>query len=333
MSAGAYIFGCSGLTLTAEEKTFFADANPWGFILFARNVQSPDQLRALTASLRDVVGRDAPILIDQEGGRVQRLMPPNWIQWTPPLDQIEQTGPEGAARAMYLRYRVIAHELLAMGIDANCAPMADVAQSETHPFLKNRCYGSDALTVIGAARAVSNGLLAGGVLPVLKHLPGHGRAVSDSHFELPTVTASEQELWDVDFAPFKALTDLPMAMTAHIVFTAIDDLPATTSPKIMDLIRTDMGYDGLIMTDDIAMQALSGTIGERSAASMAAGCDVILHCNGIMSEMQDVAAAAGALRQDGDRRAKQALLQRHSPDTIDIEAAIAEFDALMTANG
>jgi len=333
MAAGAYIFGCSGLQLTREETSFFREADPWGFILFARNIEGPVQLKALTNSLREAVGRDAPILIDQEGGRVQRMIPPHWVQWMPPLDQIMQAGPEAAARSMFLRYRVIAEELRAVGIDTNCAPMADVAQPETHEFLKNRCYGTDALTVIGAARAVSNGLLAGGVLPVLKHLPGHGRAVSDSHFDLPTVTASRKDLWNVDFAPFKALTDLPMAMTAHIVFSAFDDKPATTSKPMMDLIRSEMNYDGLVMTDDISMQALDGTIARRSMASMEAGCDVILHCNGNMDEMQDVAEATGTLREDGDRRADAALAQRQKPDSIDIDDAIAEFDTLMNANG
>ncbi|WP_420863328.1 glycoside hydrolase family 3 N-terminal domain-containing protein [Algirhabdus cladophorae] len=332
MAAGAYILGCSGPVLSKGEAAFFREADPWGFILFGRNIVDPTQLAALTASLRETVGRDAPILIDQEGGRVQRLVPPHWIQWQPPLDQMDQAGPLSAARSMFLRYRVIADELRRVGIDANCAPMADIAMPQTHEFLKNRCYGADVVTVVGAARAVANGLLAGGVLPVLKHLPGHGRAVADSHFELPRVTASRETLWDTDFAPFKALIDLPMAMTAHIVFSAFDEAPATTSELMMSLIRTDMGYDGLVMTDDISMQALDGSIASRCTASMQAGCDVILHCNGDMDEMLDVAQATGTLGADAARRAQAALDQRHAPDGIDIEAAIAEFDALMNVN-
>ena len=205
---GATILDAEGLRLTADEKAFFRDADPFGFILFARNIDTPDQVRALCADLRDAVGREAIITIDQEGGRVQRLRAPQWREWLPALDHVTAAGDQ-AAQAMYLRFRIIAAELRALGIDSNCAPLADIASDITHPFLKNRCYGTDAAQVTAMARAVADGLLDGGVLPVLKHIPGHGRATADSHLALPRVTASLDELRATDFAPFKALNDLP----------------------------------------------------------------------------------------------------------------------------
>ena len=200
--AGAAIFGCLGTVLTPDEKQFFRDADPWGFILFARNLQTPDQIRALTGEMRESVGRDAPILIDQEGGRVQRLRAPHWQEWLAPLAQMGITRPERSSRAMWLRYRLIADELLALGIDANCAPMADVPTQNVHAIIRDRCYGYDVNTVVPAARAVADGMLAGGVLPVLKHIPGHGRPVADSHAELPQTDASADQLREVDFAAF-----------------------------------------------------------------------------------------------------------------------------------
>ena len=226
---GATILDAEGLRLTAEEKRFFAQANPFGFILFARNIDTPDQVRALCAEMRDAVGRNAPITIDQEGGRVQRLRSPTWREWLPALDHVTAAG-EAAVEAMYLRNRIIAHELHALGIDSNCAPLVDVAAPATHDFLKNRCYGFDPDSVAQIGRAVADGLLDGGVLPVVKHIPGHGRAVVDSHLDLPVVSAGLDELDRVDFAPFRALNDLPMGMTAHLVYEAVDDRPATTSP-------------------------------------------------------------------------------------------------------
>ncbi len=326
MGQGAFIFGCAGLTLTDAERAFFQDTDPWGFILFARNVETPDQVRRLTSELRDAVGRDAPVLIDQEGGRVQRLRAPEWREWLPPLDQIVRAGP----KAMELRYRLIAHELRDIGIDTNCAPMADIAFPQTHEFLKNRCYGGEVKTVVSAARAVADGLLAGGVLPVLKHIPGHGRATLDSHLELPRVETDAETLHQTDFAAFKVLSDLPIAMTAHIVYSAFDpDLPATTSSIMMSLIRDQIGFDGLIMSDDISMQALSGSIADRSAASIAAGCDIILHCNGDMTEMEQVAQAAGEMDDLASDRANRALSHRKTPEKIDIAALEAEFETLL----
>ncbi|KAJ56630.1 beta-hexosaminidase [Actibacterium mucosum KCTC 23349] len=307
---GAFISGCAGPVLGADEAAFFREADPWGFILFARNLETPDQIRKLTADLRDAVGRDAPILIDQEGGRVQRLRGGPWTEWVPPLDQIMAAGPN-AAQLMRLRYRVIAAELRALGIDVNCAPCADVARDDTHPILRNRCYGTEAAQVVAMGRAVADGLLDGGVLPVLKHIPGHGAATVDSHLELPVANLDNDTLQAHDFAAFSGLADLPMAMTAHVVFPAIDaGAPATTSRAVIRVIRDQIGFAGLLMSDDISMQALSGPIAERSRAALAAGCDLILHCNGDMAEMQAVASAAGRLSDLAVLRADAALRGR-----------------------
>lgn len=327
-ATGATIFGCSGPVLTAAERAFYRDADPWGFILFARNVETPDQLRRLTGDLRNSVGRDAPVLVDQEGGRVQRLRPPHWREWLPPLDQVRAAGPL-AAEVMALRYRLMAAELRAVGIDANCAPCADLALPETHPFLQNRCYGDDPAQVAQIARAVADGLMAGGVLPVVKHLPGHGRSTADTHHDLPTVTASAETLRATDFAPFAALNDLPMAMTAHIVFAAHDaENPATQSAAMIRVIRQDIGFTGLLMTDDLNMQALRGTLAERAARAIAAGCDIALHCKGDMAEMQAVATVAGRMGPDGAARAAAALSRRGGADAADLDALARRFAAL-----
>ncbi|MFD1880334.1 glycoside hydrolase family 3 N-terminal domain-containing protein [Paracoccus pacificus] len=325
---GAAIFGLEGVDLTPAERDFFRDADPLGFILFARNVQDPAQLTRLTGKLRDAVGRDAMILVDQEGGRVQRLRAPHWTEWMPPLDQ----APLGA-RAMRLRYRLIGAELREVGIDADCAPTLDIAQPETHPFLRNRCLGEDVETVIELGRAAADGLLEAGVLPVIKHMPGHGRAVADSHHDLPAVPDGLAELEARDFAPFRALADLPMAMTGHILFTALDTRPATISPTLIGIIREAIGFDGLLMTDDISMKALSGTEAERSAAAIAAGCDVVLSCHGVMTDMTAVAAASGTLTEAAARRANRALALRGAavPDGAEIARIRAEFAGLVGA--
>ena len=328
MIFGATILDADGHRLTAEEKAFFRDVNPFGFILFARNIDTADQVRALCADFRDAVGRDAPITIDQEGGRVQRLQPPLARQWLPPLDHVAQAW-DGAERAMYLRYRLIADELRSLGIDSNCAPMTDLAFAETHPFLRNRCYGSDPHAVASLGRAVAQAHLDGGVLPVLKHIPGHGRATIDSHYDLPKITATLEDLAQTDFAPFKALNDLPLGMTAHIVCDALDDTPATLSPKVMSYVRSEIGFDGLIMTDDISMKALSGSLTEISQAALAAGCDVILHCNGSLAERTETAQAAGEMSETAQRRAVAALAARQTPEELDIPACEAELAALM----
>ncbi|MBO6603151.1 MAG: glycoside hydrolase family 3 protein [Roseicyclus sp.] len=331
MAAGsATILGCLGPVLSADEAAFFAEAQPWGFILFARNVENPGQLRRLTGDLRASVGREAPVLIDQEGGRVQRMGPPNWRQWRPALDQVMTAGRDRAARSMFLRARLIAHELHDVGIDANCAPLADVARESTHPVLRNRLYGHDAPGVIGAARAVAEGLMAGGVLPVLKHLPGYGLGEVDSHRTLPRVAAPLEELRAVDFAAFRPLAGLPMGMSAHIVYEAVEDgLPATMSPRLIDLIRQEIGFDGLLMTDDLSMGALPGPLAERAALSRQAGCDIVLHCNGDRAEMEEVVSASGELTGRAKSRADAALAARRRPEPLDIDAAEADLAALL----
>lgn len=325
---GATIFGCEGRVVTDWEKAFFRDADPLGFILFARNVDTPDQLRRLTADLRDCVGWQAPVLIDQEGGRVQRMRAPHWHEYLPALDQMTQA--QDPMRAQYLRNRMIAHELHAVGIDVNCAPLADLVERQTHPVLRNRLYGDDVETVVEAAQRCVDAFLAGGVLPVLKHIPGYGRAAVDSHKALPRVTASRADLNARDFAPFKRLNHIAMGMTAHIVFNDIDpDAPATTSARMIDLIRTDIGFHGLIMSDDLSMEALSGTPAQRAAATIAAGCDIVLHCNGEPDQMQAVADAAGTMTDHARIRADVALDQRKSPDDIDFRSLEAELATLL----
>ena len=328
IGTGAAIFGCAGPVLTAAERDFFRDYDPLGFIVFARNVETPVQLARLTADLRDAVGRDAPILVDQEGGRVQRLRGPHWREWAPPLETVAKAGPH-AAQAMALRSLVIAAELRAVGIDANCAPVADIAGPDTHPFLRNRCYGQDAATVTAIARAVADAHLDMGVLPVVKHMPGHGRSINDTHHDLPTVTTDRATLAATDFAPFRALADLPMAMTAHIIFSAYDSLPATQSPAMIKAIREEIGFAGLLITDDLNMQALAGSLGQRAARSIAAGCDIALHCKGEMAEMLEVATAAGTMTADARARATAALAQRRPAKAVDIAALEAEFSALL----
>ena len=325
---GAAIFGCAGPHLTPDEAAFFADFQPFGFILFARNVETPDQVRRLTADLRASVGRHAPILVDQEGGRVQRLRAPHWHEWTPPLDFVQAAGRHAVA-AMGLRSRLIARELLAVGIDGNCGPVGDLITPTTHPFLKNRCYGADPAQVSAIARAVALGYLAEGVLPVPKHMPGHGATEVDAHHDLPSVNASRDHLATHDFAPFRALADMPMAMTGHMVFSAYDSRPTTQSPIMIDVIRRDIGFTGLLMTDDLNMQALSGTLADRTARSLVAGCDLALHCKGDMAEMLAVAGAAGDMTAATQSRAAAALAARCTPDPVDIAQLQSDLSAMM----
>ncbi|MEN8836519.1 MAG: glycoside hydrolase family 3 protein [Celeribacter marinus] len=332
MGQGAYIFGCEGLSLDTREAAFFRESDPWGFILFARNVDTPEQMYRLTSELREAVGRDAPVLIDQEGGRVQRMRAPTWREFLPPLDQIDAVlrrgDEEAAARSMWLRGRLIADDLACVGVDVNCAPTLDVARDDTHPFLRNRCYGSDPEIVALMGRAVADGQAEGGVLSVMKHMPGHGRGTVDSHLGLPRVEVDLDELLG-DFAPFKALKDLPMGMSAHIVLDAVEpETPATQSDKCIALIRTEIGFDGLLMTDDISMEALSGTVFERATRSIVAGCDVVLHCNGDMAEMAHL-AKLGALTTAAQGRADRAVALRKPAEGIDIREAEAELKSLV----
>ncbi|OED47950.1 beta-hexosaminidase [Rhodobacteraceae bacterium (ex Bugula neritina AB1)] len=328
MTYGATILDAEGVRLTADEKAFFRDADPFGFILFARNLDTPGQIQALCSEFREAVGRNCLITIDQEGGRVQRLRKPLARNWRPPLEQVQLAG-EDAVRSMYLRYRLIAHELNTLGIDSNCAPIADIVTMETHEFLKSRCYGTNAQTVARIARAVATAHLDGGVLPVLKHIPGHGRATADSHLDLPHVTSHPDDLEQSDFTAFAALNDLPLGMTAHLVYDAYDDRPATISPVMMQLIRAQIGFDGLIMTDDISMKALQGTPADNAAAAIAAGCDVVLYCNAPLEDRIRVAEAAGAMNAAAQTRADRALDARKPPVALDILGAERELAALM----
>ncbi|WP_091742782.1 beta-N-acetylhexosaminidase [Phenylobacterium immobile] len=331
MSVSAAIFGLSGPRVTPEEAAFFRALDPWGFILFARNIESPDQVRVLTATLRDLVGRaDAPILIDQEGGRVQRLGPPQWPRY--PAGRVYGAIAEPGERAAitYLGGRLIAHDLHQLGINVDCLPVLDVPDPLGHEIIGDRAYAADPASVADLGRAAAEGLLDGGVLPVIKHIPGHGRARADSHLELPVVEAGVEDLEARDFRPFADLADMPLAMTAHVIYAAVDRLnPATTSPEVFQqVIRGRIGFDGLVMSDDLSMKALSGDFTARARDSLAAGCDVILHCNGDMAEMQAVAEGLGVLTgKSADRAAAALACIADGPDEFDPHEARARFDA------
>jgi len=314
VSVTAAILGCSGPVLTPQERTFFARVKPWGFILFKRNVETPDQVRSLTAALRDSVGRpDAPVLIDQEGGRVQRLGPPHWGRFPPGRVFGELKGNDPLLRREIARLgaRLMAHDLAMLGINVDCVPVLDVPDPAGHEIIGDRAYGQTPQEVALLGRAAAEGLIAGGVLPVIKHIPGHGRATADSHLDLPVVEAGLEDLEARDFAPFRVLSDMPMAMTAHVIYAAIDrKRPATTSKKVMRrVVRGTIGFDGLVMSDDLSMKALSGDFTDRARASRAAGCDVVLHCNGSMDEMKAVVKGAGDLKGRAAVRAKAALAE------------------------
>ena len=329
----ACILGCSGTRITDAERAFFAEAQPWGFILFRRNIADPDQVRALTAALRATVGRpDAPILIDQEGGRVARLGAPHWAKYPPgrAYGELVANDPLVAREITRLGARLIAHDLASLGINVDCVPVLDVPDPQGHEIIGDRAYAQTPQDVAMLGRAAAEGLLAGGVLPIIKHIPGHGRAMSDSHLELPVVKAKLAELEARDFAPFRVLSDMPMAMTAHVVYTAIDrSRPATTSKKaIRKIIRESSGFDGLLMSDDLSMKALSGDFRQRAKDSLAAGCDVVLHCNGDMAEMKAVMSGVGKLSREARRRV-QAVMGRlvKVPEPLDVAEARARFDA------
>lgn len=329
MAARACIFGCLGPRLSPDESAFFRDADPWGFIIFGRNIETPDQVRALTSELREAVGRDAPILIDQEGGRVARFRPPHWREWDTALDFCTKAG-GNAAQAIHLRGRMIAAELKAVGVDVNCAPMLDVATKDSHAIILNRCYGFDPETVAANGRALAEGQLAGGVLPIIKHIPGHGRASLDSHHDLPHLDIPLADLQGSDFVPFSRLSDLPMAMTAHIIYSAIDpENCATLSPAVIDLIRNDIGFGGLLMTDDLSMKALSGSFAERAAAALSAGCDMVLHCNGERAEMDPILTEVPNLTAAAASRAETALNLRQPPEPFDFAQAEDALELLM----
>jgi beta-N-acetylhexosaminidase len=335
VTASACIFGCAATALTPTEQAFFRDLRPWGFILFKRNVESPGQVRALIDSLRACVDRpDAPVLIDQEGGRVQRLGPPHWNRYPPGRAYGTLPGNDPLLRREVTRLgaRLLAHDLAELGINVDCVPVLDVPVPGAHDVIGDRAYGTTPQEVAYLGRAAAEGLIAGGVLPVIKHIPGHGRAGADSHQALPVVEAPYAELDARDFTPFRMLSDMPMAMSAHVVYTAIDrKRPATTSRKaIRQVIRGAIGFDGLLMTDDLSMKALSGSFAERSRAALAAGCDVLLHCNGDMDEMKGVAAGARTLSGRAARRAAAALARIPKvAEPFDVAEARARFAAAL----
>lgn len=333
MVAHAFISSLEGTVLTREERGFFRSAAPWGFILFRRNVESPAQVRALTADLRDLVGRDAPVLVDQEGGRVQRLGPPHWPVYPAGAVYGELYDRDRAAglAAARLGARLMAADLIELGITVDCLPLADVPAAGADPVIGDRAYGTSPEKVAQIAAAIAAGLAEGGILPVLKHLPGHGRATVDSHERLPVVDADRATLERTDFAAFRPLAALPCGMTAHVVFSAIDPAtPASTSSTIVrEVIRGSIGFRGLLMSDDISMRALSGSIEERTRAALRAGCDLVLHCNGKVDEMRAVAAAAPKLAGPALARAEAALATRRAPRDIDVREARANFAAIL----
>jgi len=334
MSTRAFITGVSGTELTADERAFIRAERPWGFILFKRNVAAPAQVAALVAELRSVANDpDAPVLIDQEGGRVQRLGPPHWPVYPPGVvfSTLYDTDSALGLTAARLSARLIAADLADLGITVDCLPLADVPVPGADAVIGNRAYGTSPGKVAAIARAVTEGLEQGSVLPVLKHIPGHGRATADTHFKLPTVDTPQDELERTDFAAFKPLADLPMAMTAHVVFSAVDPAhPATTSATmIAQVIRGAIGFQGLLMSDDVSMNALAGSIAERTRAIFAAGCDMALHCNGNIEEMREVAGQTPELSGRALERANAALAARKAPQPFDRVAARAELDALI----
>jgi beta-N-acetylhexosaminidase len=340
--SAACILGCSGPTLSVEEAAFFRDARPWGFILFARNIESADQTRALIEALRtEVDDEGAMVLVDQEGGRVQRLKPPLAKLRAPAagFGELYTRDPGAAVEAVFLNHRLLAHELAALGFDADCAPCVDLIHAGAHALIGDRAFGADIAQVSSLGRAAMAGLLAGGVAPIVKHIPGHGRATADSHYDLPVVATSEAELARTDFAPFRSLADAPMAMTAHVLYSAIDpDACATISPGLIDtVIRGEIGFDGLLMSDDLSMRALGGTLVERTRRSLEAGCDVVLHGNGALvgepvrdlaAELKAIVDGAPPLSGRAGERAKAARAAARQVQPFDPEAAEARLAEL-----
>jgi beta-N-acetylhexosaminidase len=338
MNTRAFITGVSGPELSAAEREFLRAERPWGFILFKRNIETPTQVSSLVGELRESIDNpEAPVLIDQEGGRVQRFGPPHWPVYPPgsvfgTLYDIDHALGLSAAR---LSARLIAADLIETGVTVDCLPLADVPVAGADGVIGNRAYGTEPHKVAAIGRAVTEGLEQGGILPVLKHIPGHGRATADTHFRLPVVDTPRAELERTDFAAFQPLADLPMAMTAHVVFSALDPAhPATTSATIIEqVIRGVIGFQGLLMSDDVSMNALAGSVAERTQAIVAAGCDIVLHCNGKLDEMREVAAGTPELSGKALRRARTALASRKPPQPFDRLAARAELDDLIDRAG
>jgi beta-N-acetylhexosaminidase len=330
----AFVCGCSGHALTGEERAFIERVRPWGLILFKRNVDTPEQVRDLVASFRAVLDRpDAPVLMDQEGGRVQRLRPPHWPSYPAAgrFDRLNGIDLERKRHLVRLSARLMAEDLRDLGVSVDCAPVLDIPAEGSHDVVGDRAYARDPETVALLGRAVAEGLLAGGVLPVIKHIPGHGRATADSHLELSSVDTDAATLERIDFRPFRLLADLPMAMTAHVVYRAFDpDAPSTTSATMVrDVIRGRIGFDGLLLTDDLSMQALSGTLRERAQAAVRAGVDILLHCNGDLAEAEQVASAALPLSGRPAERAARALRLVRPPEHLNARHARAELEAAL----
>jgi len=333
----AVVFGCSGTRLSPEERSFFARADPLGFILFARNVETPAQVITLVQALRESVGRaDAPILVDQEGGRVQRLRPPYWraAPAAARFGELARRDRSAAEEAVRLNARLIGAELAALGIDTVCAPVLDLRHPGAHDVIGDRAFSGDPEVVIALGRAACAGFTEAGVTPVIKHLPGHGRSAVDSHSSLPVVTASLPELEASDFRPFRALADMPLAMTCHLLFTAIDpERPATISPTLIArVIRGWIGFKGILFSDDLSMSALTGAVEARAAAAIAAGCDIALHCNGRLEEMARVAEAVPALPPDASAALADAR-SKAKPGAIDAAGLARRLEGLLLGAG
>ena len=335
MAQKSFITGCAGSVLTENERAFIRTEKPWGFILFARNCVDQDQISALCDSMRAVSNDDAaPIFIDQEGGRVRRLRPPLVADYPAgaAYGTLYSENKANGLRAAWIGARLMAHDLRGMGITGNCVPIVDVRQPFGDDIIGDRAYGADPQSVAAIGRAVADGTMAGGVLAVMKHIPGHGRAGLDSHKALPVVENAIEELRGIDFSPFRSLADLPLAMTAHIVYTALDgNLPATTSQEVItQIVRGEIGFDGALMSDDLSMQALSGSIAERTKSALDAGCDIALHCNGDLAEMQEVADQSSELVGNPKRRTDAARAVQRTPGATDIQALRDEFDDLLS---
>ncbi|MFL6816225.1 MAG: beta-N-acetylhexosaminidase [Bradyrhizobium sp.] len=338
MNTRAFITGVSGPELNAEEREFIRAQRPWGFILFKRNIETPGQVAYLITEMRnELAWPDAPVLIDQEGGRVQRLGPPHWPIYPAGavFGRLYDLDPALGLTAAWLSARLIAADLSDLGVSVDCLPLADVPVTGANAVIGDRAYGTKPGKVAAIARAVTEGLEQGGILPVLKHIPGHGRATADTHFGLPVVETPKAELERTDFAAFQKLADLPMAMTAHVVFSALDPaLPATTSATIIEqVIRGVIGFQGLLMSDDLSMDALAGSLAERTRAVFASGCDMVLHCNGKIDEMREVARETPELSGKSLERADRALASRKAPQPFDRLKARAELDALVDRAG
>lgn len=334
MSELAAILGLSGPRLTLSEKTFFRDVNPWGFILFSRNVETPDQVRRLCRDLREAVGRDALIFVDQEGGRVQRLKAPHWRAYPPGATyaRLYNDKPQTGIRAAFLGHRLIADDLRAVGISADCAPVLDLPQPGSDPIISDRALGDRTGQIVDLASAAMSGLMQGGVAPVIKHIPGHGRATVDSHLSLPHISASRSLLDHTDFVPFRRLNDAPMAMTAHAVYSVVDDAPVTISATALkDLIRDTIGFDGLLMSDDLDMKALSGdSLEDKTRAALDAGCDIALQCSGQLPAMIDLAKGCRTLTGKAQTRARAAEDAAKNGVAFDRDEAEAEFNSLLS---